>query len=83
MLKLLGADLVGMSTVAEVLVARQLNMKILGLSLITNKVVTEAGPRGDDAPKETSTHEILTEDLSHGKANHGVRLLQFIWPAPG
>lgn len=32
----LGADCVGMSTVPEVLMARQLGLKVLGLSLITN-----------------------------------------------
>ena len=34
--KLLGADLVGMSTVPEVILARQLDMKVLALSLVTN-----------------------------------------------
>lgn len=36
MAKMLGADLVGMSTVPEVILARQLDMKVLALSLVTN-----------------------------------------------
>ena len=36
MAKMLGADLVGMSTVPEVILARQLGMKVAAISMITN-----------------------------------------------
>lgn len=45
MLRTLGADLVGMSTVPEVVAARQLDLSVLGLSFITNHAAGLAGKR--------------------------------------
>ncbi|CAH4028689.1 unnamed protein product [Pieris brassicae] len=40
MLKMVGVDAVGMSTVHEVITARHCDMKVFGLSLITNECIT-------------------------------------------
>ncbi|MBM4457687.1 MAG: purine-nucleoside phosphorylase [Chloroflexi bacterium] len=54
LLRLLGADAVGMSTVPEVLAARHLGMRVLGLSGITNAAI--ANP---DAEEEADHEEVL------------------------
>jgi purine-nucleoside phosphorylase len=52
MLRRLGGDAVGMSTVPEVIVARHAGMRVLGLSTITNV-------GSPDALTETSGHDVL------------------------
>ncbi|XP_041853297.1 purine nucleoside phosphorylase 6 [Melanotaenia boesemani] len=63
-LQTLGADAVGMSTVPEVVVARHCGIRVLGLSLITNKVVTdyESNERANHE-EVLKTTERRTQDL--------------------
>jgi purine-nucleoside phosphorylase len=67
---MLGADVVGMSTVPEIVVARHSGIRVLAFSLVTNKAVLEAGPRGDAAEIQNMSQAELTEYLSKGRANH-------------
>ena len=70
MLRLLGADVVGMSTVPEVLVARHAGMRVLAASLVTNRVVLEAVLRGDDESVQGMSDEEMVGRLAEGKAEH-------------
>ncbi|PGH14422.1 purine nucleoside phosphorylase I, inosine and guanosine-specific [Helicocarpus griseus UAMH5409] len=66
----LGADVVGMSTVPEIVVARHSGIRVLAMSLVTNKALLTPVPRGDDRLLQNSTVEELNAIVEEGKANH-------------
>jgi len=66
----LGADVVGMSTVPEIIVARHSGIRILAMSLVTNSAVLQPVARGDDVSLQNMSPVEMEAHLSKGKANH-------------
>lgn len=74
LLRTLGGDAVGMSTVSEAAAARHCGLRVLGLSLITN-----AAPGGDDDDDTDTRDPEHAKDMGHedvlAAAQAGARLL--------
>lgn len=70
MLRMLGADVVGMSTVPEIVVARHCGLRVLAFSLVTNNAVLAPVPRGDEHLLQDKDVGELTAILEEGKAGH-------------
>lgn len=67
---MLGADVVGMSTVPEIVTARHCGLRVLAFSLVTNMAVLDPVPRGDEEEVQNTSADQLNALLEEGKAGH-------------
>lgn len=68
-LKMLGADTIGMSTVHEVIAAHQMGVRCLGISLITNNIMTDY-----DSMEDIVEHEHVV-DMGARKSKEFIKLV--------
>lgn len=76
-LRMIGADAVGMSTAAEVVVARHAGMRVLGVSMISNTIPMPGHTGADDTPHAPAGPLGHEEVLAAGAAA-GPRLLSLV-----
>jgi purine-nucleoside phosphorylase len=63
MLRRMGADVVGMSTIPEVIVARHMGLRVLGITIITDQCLPDALEPAD-IPTIIRTAQVAEPDLS-------------------